>query len=294
MKCLESVPLLNAYLDGELPVDQAEVLDEHLRECTACREQLAAFRDISAKLGDFASEKAPAELHAKVLDAIAAVRETPVVAPAPRGTKRWWPAVVAAAAAVVVVAFFFASRGLGEGEALLQGAQDAVARTSSVHMVCKWYRYNDRSKIFTQREIWVAGNEARWDEAPETSDYIQNGQVRKLKKGRGRIPDNAGEVTRRHSLSAMLSNLILLEGPGVHVEKQPGVQWAGKTYTGLVVKDSDYSGKALRTVFLLDPATLLPVHGEQQKQIDGRWETEGTLTFQFNARVAPAVLKGEA
>jgi predicted anti-sigma-YlaC factor YlaD len=41
MSCQEYQSLITAYVDGELPPDRREELDEHLRLCESCRRELA-------------------------------------------------------------------------------------------------------------------------------------------------------------------------------------------------------------------------------------------------------------
>ena len=43
-------PLLDAYLDGELPTDQREAFNAHLDQCAACREAIEEQRWIDGLL----------------------------------------------------------------------------------------------------------------------------------------------------------------------------------------------------------------------------------------------------
>jgi hypothetical protein len=62
-------------------------------------------------------------------------------------------------------------------------------------------------------------------------------------------------------------------------------------YNALVIKDTGKDGSPLRTIFMIDPATSLPAHGEQERQVGGRWKSEGFIHFEFNTRIDPSLLK---
>lgn len=42
--CKDSIELLRAYLDGELPPSERERLESHFGDCTPCEEFLATYR----------------------------------------------------------------------------------------------------------------------------------------------------------------------------------------------------------------------------------------------------------
>lgn len=50
MNCKELEPLLSPYLDGELDATQRRSVDEHLKDCPACRQQLADYQSLSSML----------------------------------------------------------------------------------------------------------------------------------------------------------------------------------------------------------------------------------------------------
>ena len=86
---------LEAYLDGELPVDHEKSLQEHLRNCPACAAEIAAQVKLRRAMKPAATRFAPsAEFRQKVQRQIAPKRNV---------VSRWlWPAAVAALAVMVL------------------------------------------------------------------------------------------------------------------------------------------------------------------------------------------------
>ena len=107
MNCAEVRELLNGYIDGELPPDQAMAVSEHLTTCAECagiyEELLATVRTLREGLVKY---RAPDLLRARVRSALREEEERPVVArPTPRvrrGLRVPWRTL--AAAAILVVA----------------------------------------------------------------------------------------------------------------------------------------------------------------------------------------------
>lgn len=52
MKCQESKELLMGYLDGELTDQQKQTLEQHLSQCTDCKQELEDFRRLIAVTSD--------------------------------------------------------------------------------------------------------------------------------------------------------------------------------------------------------------------------------------------------
>jgi predicted anti-sigma-YlaC factor YlaD len=50
MTCEEHKPKLSAYVDGELPADERERLEEHLAACEECRQELAELASLKEEL----------------------------------------------------------------------------------------------------------------------------------------------------------------------------------------------------------------------------------------------------
>lgn len=52
MNCLEARPLLDALVDGELPTEQAQLVQTHLVHCPACEQHAALLHTLLARLAD--------------------------------------------------------------------------------------------------------------------------------------------------------------------------------------------------------------------------------------------------
>src|SRR5260221_7626298 len=59
-----------AFLDGELPAEQAATVSAHLEECATCREVAGGFRQVSAQVAAWTVEPAPARMTYKVTAAV--------------------------------------------------------------------------------------------------------------------------------------------------------------------------------------------------------------------------------
>src|SRR5689334_11831810 len=106
MSCAETRELLNAYIDGELPPDQAMAVSEHLTTCAACaviyEQSLATVRTLREGLVKY---RAPDLLRARVRSALRDEEERSVSSVAPRvrpGLRLPWRTL--AAAAILIVA----------------------------------------------------------------------------------------------------------------------------------------------------------------------------------------------
>jgi anti-sigma factor RsiW len=76
MTCRELIDFLMAYLDGELPADQARVFEEHLHLCPPCEAYLETYREaVRAGRAACAEDDAtPAEAPEDLVQAILAAR----------------------------------------------------------------------------------------------------------------------------------------------------------------------------------------------------------------------------
>lgn len=106
MTCAECLENLGPFIDGELPPDEAALIQEHLGSCADCAAAHRRLVDTSSKLkGGLMRYEAPDVLKARIRASLAeSARESPSqrgLVPTPRG--RAWPRMVAAAAAVAIV-----------------------------------------------------------------------------------------------------------------------------------------------------------------------------------------------
>jgi len=105
MSCRDKTLLLDAYIDGELEVDAALKLEEHLGACAPCRtrmDRLAALR--AALRGNIDAEKAPRGLRAR----LEAAYLPAAPAPARLLSWRWGLALAAPGLAALAIALWLA------------------------------------------------------------------------------------------------------------------------------------------------------------------------------------------
>ena len=102
MQCSETLDLLSAYHDGELPADLIGPVEEHLRGCESCRRELRAFQRLSELATHLCTDEHPRTSWEDIEPQIADVshRDTSLMTPPSRRLRRW-PAVVAALAAAI-------------------------------------------------------------------------------------------------------------------------------------------------------------------------------------------------
>lgn len=79
MACADKVLLLHAYVDGELDLVRSLEVEEHLKTCPACTEELSSHRTLRSSLrsGDL-YHRAPDELKARIRAAAVGESATPV------------------------------------------------------------------------------------------------------------------------------------------------------------------------------------------------------------------------
>ena len=103
MACENWKEKLDAYVDGELPADEAAALDEHVRGCASCAAE--ALRIVQEKRAvQRAGQRFTADpaFRARIQKIVAAPRST-------RWSWRWLPALVAATAVVLIGSAFLIS-----------------------------------------------------------------------------------------------------------------------------------------------------------------------------------------
>ena len=120
MTCRNVRAKLGAYQDGDLPADQAQALEEHLRRCEACARECAELRGVVALLDGLAEVEPSPGLTNSVLQAIAHER----IAEAPRPIVS--PGLALAAAGLVLTTVIVTGLA-GWGPLDLSGWQAGIA-----------------------------------------------------------------------------------------------------------------------------------------------------------------------
>jgi len=71
MHCTEAGRQLQLYIDGWLSLEQMRLLEEHVAECTACREELAMLEEVSHHLSTMQMVAEPVNLHEQIMQRVA-------------------------------------------------------------------------------------------------------------------------------------------------------------------------------------------------------------------------------
>ena len=84
LTCEEALERMSQALDGPLPLEERQALEEHLESCPECRAAYGALFQMEDALREIGETPAPAELSARVMEQIQAE-----AAPARRSAPRW-------------------------------------------------------------------------------------------------------------------------------------------------------------------------------------------------------------
>lgn len=105
MDCSVAQELMSAYFDGELPSQEQEAVAKHLKNCSVCAAELAAFGNLSDMAADLSRLEPPPEVWEEVAGGLSAESEQVPVEPKTVGTWRnVSPRALAVAASILVVA----------------------------------------------------------------------------------------------------------------------------------------------------------------------------------------------
>ena len=113
LTCEEALERMSQALDGPLPLEARQALEEHLESCPECRAAYEALFQMEDALREIGETPAPAELSARVMEQIHA-------APARRSAPRWnragWRNLAGLAACAVLCLGLWHGTGLGSRE----------------------------------------------------------------------------------------------------------------------------------------------------------------------------------
>ena len=77
LTCREFVDFLNAYIDGDLPADQAQVFDKHMGLCPPCVHYLQTYKraaELPGKCAELDRAEPPEDVPEALVKAILAAR----------------------------------------------------------------------------------------------------------------------------------------------------------------------------------------------------------------------------
>ena len=66
MKCLQVQRKLSAYLDGEVADHEPKMIEEHIKTCTLCREELASLTELVTSLKSLEGIQVPAYFRTRI------------------------------------------------------------------------------------------------------------------------------------------------------------------------------------------------------------------------------------
>lgn len=114
MRCTQAQPRLQLYLDGRLDVRQLTPLQEHIRQCAACRNELVLLEAVCEAVARQDPMGDAPDLAPRVMARIAALeahRAAPASARAARGVRSWQ----GVAALITLVALWLIGRPGSQG-----------------------------------------------------------------------------------------------------------------------------------------------------------------------------------
>lgn len=168
MPCKDKEALLHAYLDGELDLRGSLEFEEHLKECTECKEELQTQQNLRKALqGAEAYQRAPGRLEARVRKALPQTN-APVTAVRGRMRTVEW---LALAAAITVAVFL----GLRIAATRIHGGDDLVAHEVVASHVRSLQPGHLMDVVSTDQHTVKPWFNGRVDFAPTVNDFSAQG-----------------------------------------------------------------------------------------------------------------------
>ena len=136
LTCEDALERMSQALDGPLPLEERQALEEHLESCPECRAAYAVLFQMEDALREIGETPAPAELSARVMEQIQA-EAAPARQPAPRWNRAGWRNLAGLAACAVLCLGLWHGAGLGSRENVVDepsaasqsaGQEDASSR----------------------------------------------------------------------------------------------------------------------------------------------------------------------
>lgn len=115
LTCEDALERMSQALDGPLPLEERQALEEHLESCPECRAAYAVLFQMEDALREIGETPAPAELSARVMEQIQA-EAAPARRPASRWNRAGWRNLAGLAACAVLCLGLWHGAGLGSRE----------------------------------------------------------------------------------------------------------------------------------------------------------------------------------
>jgi anti-sigma factor RsiW len=132
MNCIEALPMLHQYLDGDLSGQEAKGLKEHLMACPACRNRLQQLEKVEALVQSWPAPQLPEGITERIMNALPPERRT-------GSWNRWFrkhPAVSVAAVFALVMMGSFLTGWNQDKELLVKGSdlESVVIKGDTVYV----------------------------------------------------------------------------------------------------------------------------------------------------------------
>jgi len=154
MKCSRIKKKLSAYLDGEMPEHEKNIISEHLRQCKDCRAELAALSAVRDVLKSIEGMEVPPYFIARLRQHIKAqAKPLPFL-------QRIKSLAVTAATAFALVASLFIGNQAGKTlyQSIAQTPEPVTAETSNVFGLSAFEEFPDGSLSDIYDELLAGGN----------------------------------------------------------------------------------------------------------------------------------------
>lgn len=163
--------LINLYIDGELPENEARALEAHMRECPACRQYCDEICMVNRAVQDL---EPPKDLHASIMAAIAAAQEAEIVTPFPASDdtearsghkkRHHWLRTVAAMLAIALVGVFGMTHGV---DAVFQKVKSSETADTALQSSGDVSENMQNTTLYTADAYAEAADQAPEDQTPE-------------------------------------------------------------------------------------------------------------------------------
>ena len=188
LTCEDALERMSQALDGPLPLEERQALEEHLESCPECRAAYEALFQMEDALREIGETPAPAELSARVMEQIQA-EAAPARRPAPRWNRTGWRNLAGLAACAVLCLGLWHGAGLGSRENVVD--EPSAASQSAGQEDASSRGLLDEMEPAQEEDPVDAGRAGRGCSG-------ESGILPALRSGGGRLPPDRGGSGRGH------------------------------------------------------------------------------------------------
>ena len=194
LTCEDALERMSQALDGPLPLEERQALEEHLESCPECRAAYEALFQMEDALREIGETPAPAELSARVMEQIQA-EAAPARRPAPRWNRAGWRNLAGLAACAVLCLGLWHGAGLGSRENVVD--EPSAASQSAGQEDASSRGLLDEMEPAQEEDPVDAQPAPAQADAPE-EDAPESGILPALRSGGGRLLPDRGGPGRGH------------------------------------------------------------------------------------------------